>query len=275
MQKSKIIKKMIGNLVAWIISAILLIPLLLVLFNSLKTKQASVGMPFSFPEFPLQFENYLVVIEKGKLLNAFLHSMIYSLGSVLICTILASMAAYVLSRNRTRLNNVLYFFIALGIVMPVNFVTLMKTLQLANLYNTRMGIVLTYAAIQLPFTFFLIYSFVGKIPRDIDEAGVIDGCSPLKLFFLVIWPLMKPVTITVMVLSFLNTWNEFTLPLYFVSNSSKWPMTLAVYNFVGMYSREWNLICADIVLTSLPVILVYLFSQKYIVSGMTAGAVKG
>jgi ABC-type glycerol-3-phosphate transport system permease component len=111
--------------------------------------------------------------------------------------------------------------------------------------------------------------------KDLKEAAVIDGASPFGLFFRIVMPLMKPVLVTVMVLTFLNTWNEFVMPLYFLGSTDKWPMTLAVYNFFGMYFKDWNLVCADIVLTSLPVIVVYLLGQKYIVSGMTAGAVKG
>ena len=154
-------------------------------------------------------------------------------------------------------------------------ITLMKVMQATRLMNNRLGVVLLYTAIQTPFNVFLIHSFVGKIPRDIDEAALIDGASPARLFFAVILPLMKPVLVTVMVLTFLNTWNEFVIPLYVLGNSSKWPMTLAVYNFFGMYFKDWNLVCADIVLTCAPVIIVYLIGQKYIVTGMTAGAVKG
>ena len=141
--------------------------------------------------------------------------------------------------------------------------------------NTRTGIVLLYTATQVPFNVFLIHSFVSKIPQEIDEAAIIDGATPLGLFVRVVLPLLKPVLVTVMVLTFLNTWNEFVMPLYFLGNSNKWPMTLAVYNFFGMYFKDWNLVCADIVLTSAPVILVYLLGQKYIVAGMTAGAIKG
>ena len=204
-----------------------------------------------------------------------MNSLIYSVGSVALCAILAAMASFVLSRRRSKASKNLYLFFVLGITMPINFVSLMKIMQVLHLYNTRGGIILLYAALQLPFTIFLTYGFINKIPREIDEAAVIDGCSPIRLFFSVIMPLLKPVLVTVMVLTFLNTWNEFILPLYFTGSTDKWPMTLAVYNFFGIYFKDWNLICADIVLTSMPVILVYFLGQKYIVSGMTSGAVKG
>ncbi len=275
MKKRKGISLIGVNLLAWVLSLLLLAPLVLILMNSLKTSQAASDMSLALPEGGLHFENFSTVIEEGKLSATFLNSLLYSACSVLLCALLSAMAAYVFSRSRSRLNRFLYMFIVLGITMPINFVALMKVMQFTLLQNTRLGIILLYTAVQLPFNVFLIYSFVGKIPRDIDEAAVIDGCTPIRLFTAVVLPLLKPVLVTVMVLTFLNTWNEFVMPLYFLGSSAKWPMTLAVYNFFGMYATDWNLVCADIVLTCLPVIAVYLLGQRFIVAGMTAGAVKG
>jgi len=262
------------NVLAWTLSILLITPLVLILINSFKTSQEAAQMSLRLPSV-LQLENFKTVIERGKLGITFLNSLTYSVFSVLLCTLTSAMAAFVLSRNRSKANKIVYFLIVLGMAMPINFIALMKVMQTLDIINKRIGIILLYAAIQTPFNVFLIYSFVGKIPKDIDEAAIIDGCSPLQLFFSIIVPLIKPVLVTVMVLTFLNTWNEYILPLYFLGSSDKWPMTLAVYNFFGMYFRDWNLVCADIVLTSLPVIVVYLLGQKYIVTGMTAGAVKG
>ncbi|MFI3175092.1 MAG: carbohydrate ABC transporter permease [Bacillota bacterium] len=263
-----------ANVLAWSVSIILMIPLLLILFNSFKDSAAASDMALTLPT-SLMWENFALVIEKGKLDTAFMNSALYSISSVLLTTGLAAMASYTLSRNKSKLHNFLYFFIVLGITMPINFVALTQVMQFFSLNNSRLGIILLYAATQLPFNVFLIYSFVGKVPVDLDEAAVIDGCTPVQLFFVIILPLLKPVLVTVMVLTFLNTWNEFVMPLYFLGSTDKWPMTLAVYNFFGMYFQDWNLVCADIVLTCLPVIAVYLLGQKHIVSGMTAGAVKG
>jgi raffinose/stachyose/melibiose transport system permease protein len=185
------------------------------------------------------------------------------------------MSAFVFSRNPSKLNKFIYFFIILGISLPINYVALMKILQISMLNNTRLGIILLYTAVNIPISIFIMHSFVSTIPKEIDEAAIIDGCSPLKIFFYVIFPLFKPVVVTVGVLCFMSCWNEFIYPLYYLNSSFKWPMSLAVYNFFGQYVREWNIVCADIVLTSLPVIIVYILGQKYIVSGMTVGSVKG
>ncbi len=269
------LKLIFSNILAWIISVICLVPLVLILFNSLKDSIHASEMNLQLPQLPIQWSNFAVVIEKGKLFASFLNSLTYSVGSVLLCTVFAALAAYVFSRNQTKLNQILYLYMVLGITMPINYVALTKVLMVLQLNNTRGGIVLLYTAMQLPFTVFLFHGFVAKVPVELDEAAIIDGCNVWKLFFYIVFPMMKPAVATAVVLTFLNTWNEFVSPLYFLSSSTKWPMTLSVYNFFGIYFKDWNLVCADIVLTSAPVLLVYLFGQKYIVSGMTAGAVKG
>lgn len=275
MKAKKTVMAIIRNIIAWIFSAICLIPLLLILFNSFKDKKAASKMNLYLPDLPIQWSNFVTVIEKGKLAASFINSLIYSAGSVVLCVLFASLAAYVLSRNKTKLNRFLYMFIVLGITLPINYVALTKVLQFLHLNNTAIGIILLYTAMQLPFMTFLIHGFVARVPVELDEAAVIDGCGPVQLFFHIVFPMLKPAIATATVLTFLNTWNEFVSPLYFLNRTEQWPMTLSVYNFFGMYFKDWNLVCADILLTSLPVLIVYLFGQKYIVSGMTAGAVKG
>ncbi|MRM89997.1 ABC transporter permease subunit [Faecalicatena contorta] len=274
MRMKKKLSAILTNVIAWAISAVCMIPLLLILFNSLKNSNAASDMNLKLPG-SIEWSNFLNVIEKGKLGASFANSILYSVCSVAVCVLLAAMAAYVLSRNGSKFYRVIYMYLVLGITMPINYVALTKVMMFLHINNTRLGIILLYAAMQLPFSVFLIHGFVARIPRELDEAAVIDGCGSTRLFISIILPLLKPALATVIVLTFLNTWNEFVSPLYFLSSSDKWPMTLSIYNFFGMYFKEWNLVCADILLTSLPVILVYLAGQKYIVSGMIAGAVKG
>jgi len=270
----KTIKIIFVNCFAWIISLIVLIPVIIILINSLKTQAEAVSMTLIPPQ-KLQFNNYLQAIEQGKLVISFLNSAIYSITGSFIVVISCSMAAFVLSRNSTKINRFIYYFIILGIALPVNYVALMNIMKVTMLINTRIGISFLYAAVNIPLYLFITYAFINTIPKELDEAAVIDGCGPVSLFFYIIFPLLKPVLITVGVLCFMFCWNEFMLPLYYLNSSSKWPMSLAVYSFFGQFRQQWNLVCADIVLTSLPVVLIYIFGQKYIVSGMTAGAIKG
>lgn len=275
MAGKKRIQIILKNVLAWLVSLIMLIPLALIVINAFKPDEEAMTLTLALP-VNWTLANFSVVIEKGKLLMSFFNSMLYSLGATALTVLFASMAAYLMSRrNDSKFFRAIYMYLVLGIVIPINYVALMKVMQVTHLNNNRLGIVLLYTALQLPFMIFLIYGFVAKVPREMDEAAVMDGCGPLRLYFSIILPLLKPAVISASVLCFLNTWNEFIMPLYFLNSTTKWPMPLAVYNFFGQYSRSWNLICADILLTCLPVIIIYIACQKYIVGGQTAGAVKG
>ncbi len=241
------------------VSLVMFIPIYLVVVNSLKTDAEARAMGPGLPR-DLRLDNYDVVIDEGKLSQAFVNSMVYTVFATVLCVACATAAAFVLARNRTRLNRLLYLFLVIGIAMPVNYVTLTKVMQATNLVNTQLG---------------MIYSFVHTVPIEIDEAAIIDGCSPRQLFWRIMVPLLRPAWITVGILTFLDLWSEFIMPLYFLSSSDKWPMTLAVYNFFGIYESSWNLVSADVVLTILPVLVVFVFGQRYIKSGITTGAVKG
>jgi len=272
--KMKHLKKLPANVLAILISMAIFVPIYLLLVNSLKDEVQSRAMGVGLPT-GIHWENYLTVIEQGKLGVAFVNSMVYATGATIVVVILSTAAAFVLSRNRSPRSRFVYIFITLGLAMPINYVTLTKIMQATNLVNTVVGIVLLYAATKIPFAVFLTYAFVETIPKELDEAAILHGCGPFTLFFNIIFPLLTPAWVTTGILSFLDFWSEFILPLYFLQSSTKWPMTLAVYNFFGMFEARWNLVSADIVLTILPVIAVYLLGQRYIVSGMTTGAVKG
>jgi raffinose/stachyose/melibiose transport system permease protein len=264
----------IGNIVTVFISLMVLIPIVVLFLNSFKTQGESNKMSLSLPKEWI-FSNYKTVIEQGKLISSFFNSLLYATVSVLIIVIVVAAAAFVIARNRKGINNIIYYFILSGIAIPINNVALMKVLQALELVNTRLGIILVYAAINIPLSLFLSYGFISTIPREIDEAAVIDGCGPIKLFVKIILPLLKPIISTLFVLNFMAIWNDFTMPLYYLNNSAKWPMTLAVYNFFGAFENSWNLVSADIMLTLLPVLIVFILGQKYIVGGVAAGSVKG
>jgi raffinose/stachyose/melibiose transport system permease protein len=274
MMRMRTLRRFTNNTLAVVVSLIMITPVYLVFVNALKTKVQASSMGVELPT-EMQWQNFATVIEKGKLSMSFGNSLLYALVATLISTTLAALAAYALSRNRTRFNRAIYFFIIAGIAMPTNFVTLTKVMQLTHLINTQLGIIVLYAATHIPINVLLIYAFIETIPRELDEAAIIDGCSPLRLFTRVIYPLLTPVLVTAAVLNLIDFWNEFLLPLYYLNRTTNWPMTLAIYNFFGQYQSDWSLVSADIVLTILPVIIIYLMAQRFIFSGMTAGAVKG
>ena len=264
----------VNNLMASGSALIVLAPIYLVFVNALKTRVEASSMGVDLPSDP-QWGNFSTVIEQGKLGGALFNSVLYSFGATALCVTLSALAAWVLARNRSRRHRIIYLLLIMGIAMPTNFVTLTKVMQWTHLVNTEAGIILLYAATQIPFSVFLIYAFIRTLPRELDEAALIDGCTPLRVFRSVIFPQLTPVIVTLGVLTILNVWNEFLLPLYYLNRSSAWPMTLAVYNFYGQFQADWGLVSADVVLTILPVILIYLVAQRWILSGVSAGAVKG
>lgn len=274
MNTRKIVNKIGISFVSWVIVLVFLLPVAVVVVNSLKTSAESSIMNLQLPAIP-QFDNYLTVIERGKLVITFLNSLLYSMGSSLLVVFLTLAAAFVLSRNKSRLSSFIYYFMVLGIALPLNYVALMQVMKILGLMNSQVGIILLYASISIPISLFISFGFVSTIPKELDEAAVIDGCRPIQLFIRIIVPLMQPIAVTIFVLSFMSCWNDFILPLYFLNSTDKWPMTLAVYNFFGIFQTQWNLVSADIVLTSLPVLIIFILGQKYIVGGLTAGAVKG
>ena len=269
----KKIKRAVHFLFVAVLSFLILLPIYFIIINSLKTVEESRTLSFALPEV-FQWGNYIEVIKAASLVRAFGNSMLMAGVSVMICVLTGAMASYVLSRRQTKLHNALYVYFFLGLIAPVNYVTTLFTLKFLHLQNTYTGIILEFGTLGIPFLVFLYYGFYDSIPRELDEAAVIDGCTPFQLFFRVIFPLLKPATITGLVLNFLGAWNDFVTPLYLLSDNKKLGMTNSIYNFFGEHFNDWNMIFADIVLTVIPIVILYLCGQKYIVSG-TAGAVKG
>ena len=190
MKRKKVYMGILLNVITVIISLIFLIPLLVVFLNSFKNKAESNTMTLHLPN-EWVFENFQVVIERGKLIQSFFNSFFYAVAGSLLIVLLISAAGFVLARNRSRINRFLYYFLILGIAMPINNVTLMKVMKLTHLINTRMGMILIYAAINIPISLFIIYGFVGNIPVEIDEAAIIDGCDAKNLLVRIGFPLLK------------------------------------------------------------------------------------
>ena len=269
----KFIKTFLKQFVCIVLSLTVLIPFYMVFINSFKTKGEAARMALSFPKEWL-FSNYTEVIEQGRLVQGFSNSLTYALVSTVIGVIACAMASFVMCRKRTKLNTFLYYFVLCGLFFPVNYVTLVRVLDVFHLTNSKSGIIVTFTSAMIPFCVFTIRNFVLSIPIELDEAAVIDGAGPLSLFFKIIMPLLKPTLVTCFILQFMGVWNDFLTPLYLSSQSRLFPMTMAVYQFFGKNKNYWNYIFADIILTCIPVIIVYMIGQRYIIGGMTSGAVK-
>lgn len=259
---------------ALILCASVILPMYMVFINSFKDKRGGNLMGFDLPKQWL-FENYVTVFEKGKLATSFFNSCLYSFVSAICVVFIAALATYVISRRSGKRAGFLYLFLIIGLFLPVNYVSLIKIMSMLGLYGTRLGMILYYLGANMSFAVFICYGYFSNVPRELDEASLIDGASPMRTYVSVIFPLLKPICVTIFVLTFMSIWSDFTTPLYLINQTNMWPMNLAIYNFFGKFDSQWNLVFADIMMTVFPVFIVYLLCQKQIVGGLTTGAVKG
>lgn len=255
-------------------SFIILIPLYYVLINSFKTQPAAAEMSLSFPsEFRIA-ENYAEVFERGNILSAFKNSVIISFCSVAAILLFSAMAAYIIQRRGGKAMSHAWTLVMIGLIIPASMVTTTLFCRAMGL-QSQSAVIMVFIATQFPLSTFIFRGFYGSIPRELDEAAVIDGCGSFSLFFKIILPLLKPVMMTVFILNFIEIWNNFSISVYFLSSSQDYVMPLTIYFFFGQYKSSWNLVFADVIIVALPVIIAYIFAQKHIISGMVSGAVKG
>lgn len=255
-------------------SLLILLPVLIMIFGSFKTSAEVLDFSLKLPE-KWMFSNYVRVFEEGELARAFWNSVLITGISSIINIVASSAASFILARRETKLANTLYMYFFMGLIAPMSTITTIRIVQALGFYGSITSVILIYASLNTAFSVFLYSGFIKTIPKALDEVAFLEGANVLGVFFRIVTPLILPVNATVAIMVFMSVWNDITIPLYFLTDSSTWTMPLSIYNFYGKYSREWNLIFANLVLTSLPVFILYLFGQKYIVSGLTAGAVKG
>ncbi len=252
------------------------IPFYFVIVNSFKNKVESAEMNLKWPSVFRIYENYseVLTVNKSVVLRAFLNSTLLTALSIILLVMICSMAGFVMQRRTGKATPFINFLVLAGLMIPPAVVPTIWVLNGAGLFKSLAGLVLVEAALSFPFSSILYKSFMATIPKEIDEAAIIDGCSGFGLFFRIILPLLKSVTSTVIVLSSVGIFNDFVNPLYFLPGAKNVTVQLTLYNFTNMYNTSWNLLFADVVLISIPPLLLFIFFNKKIVAGMTAGAVK-
>jgi len=261
-------------LAAFVIVLIFIVPMALVLLNSFKSSAEASAFNFELPQVWL-FSNYLEVLTDKSVGRGLLNSAIITVGVTVGTILVCSIAAFVIARRTNRMSAGVYSYLIAGMIAPFAFLPAIRVLQFLGLYNTHLGLILVDIGTQVPFITLILVGFIKQIPRELDEAAILDGCGPFSLFFRVIFPLLKPVSFTALILLFTFAWNEFQNVLFLTSGSNVWTMPMTVFNFQGLHTYNYALVCANLIVTILPVLVVYLFSQKYIMSGIMSGAVKG
>ena len=272
------IQRWIIGMIAILMSAIVfLVPFAFVLIQAAKSPTEASSMDFALPAHWLFWDNLVQVLQSndGIIITAFVNSTILTVASVAVMVVFSAMVGYVLQRKRTRWNPVINFFVLAGLIVPPAVVPTIWVLQGLGIFKTLFSGVLVEATFGLSFSILLFRAFVATIPRELDEAATIDGAGPIRLFFRVILPLLRPVIVTVIVVQAVAVFNDFQNPLYFLPGNDLATVQLTLYNFQGQSLSEYNLLFMDILLITIPPLVLYIFFNRQIVAGMTSGAIKG
>ena len=267
---------LIGFLVA--LAVVYLVPMLLVFMNSFKGRFFISGTPFALPDAKtfVGMHNYFAGIAKTGFLSAFGYSLFITFFSVATVVLFTSMTAWCITRVKSRISSGIFYLLIYSMIVPFQMVmfTMSKVANILHLDNP-VGIIVLYLGFGAGLSVFIFSGFVKSIPVEIEEAAVIDGCNPIQTFFLIVFPILKPIYITVAILNTMWIWNDYLLP-YLVIGSSYRTIPIAVQYLRGGYgSQDMGAMMALLVLAIVPIIIFYLALQKYIVEGVVAGAVKG
>lgn len=256
---------------------VFVIPFLFIIMMAVKDKQQSALRDFSWPNGFHLFGNIYEVAKTRNwmIITAFINSTLITVVSVTLLIVLAAMVGFVLARRKTRWNGLIEFLILAGLMIPPAVVPTIWLLQGLKLFGTLHGMILIQVAYNLPFSIILYRAFIATVPRELDEAAVIDGARPLDVFFRIILPLLWPVTVTNIVVQSVGIFNDFTNPLYYLPGNQNATVQLTLYNFQSQFSTAYNLLFTNILLITIPPLIVFMFFNRQIVAGMTAGAVKG
>lgn len=230
----------------------------------------------SIPKSP-HWQNYKNAVMEVKLWNNFKNNVIITSLGVTGIILFSSMAGYKLSRTPGKLSAMIFFFMWISMLIPFYSIMfpLIKIAQVLHIKSSLFGLPLIYVGLGINFAIFLYHGFVKSIPRELEEAALMDGCGQFQTFFRIVFPLLAPITVTIAILDVLWIWNDFLLPLVMINKYKNYTLVLIASSFIGMYKTKWDSILPILMLTSIPVIIFYLIFQKYIVKGIAEGAVKG
>ena len=274
--KKHIIKTWILSIAALAVGIVFVSPLYLVFVNSVKTVREIYLSPLGLP-VEISWNNFGRVMEKIDFGQALKNSLFFVVFGVAGLLVICSMAAYRLARHRTRVNKFVYLLLVTSILVPFQtvMIPLIKIIASIGLYNTRIGVLLAYYGYGIPFAVFLFYGFLSSIPREIEEAALIDGGSLFQVYRCIILPLLKPICVTVAVLDVLWIYNDFLLPFVLISDNELRTLPLVMYTFFTAYERPWDLAMASLTMVLTPAIIMFVILQKQITGGIVSGAVKG
>ena len=265
------------SLIMTVLALVYIYPLILVIINSLKTFAQIMENVIALPSH-LEWENFANAFRLMRYPNLFINTLIVTCMGTAGVVLLASLAGFKLSRTRTRISWLVFLVCVAPMMIPFHsfMIALVKVARTFHLTNSIWGLGVVYWGLGVPLSLFLYHGFVKTVPTELDDCAAMDGARPLRAFFQVIFPLLQPVTVSVIVINAMWMWNDFLLPLLILGGAkASQTLQLAAYNFFGQYKIEWQSAMAGVLLTITPAIIFYLILQRHIIKGMVAGAVKG
>ncbi|MGV8908031.1 MAG: carbohydrate ABC transporter permease [Propionicimonas sp.] len=258
-------------------TALFLVPFAFIFTMAAKDKNEASMLEFSWPAHFQLWENIVSVFQARDymLIIAFINSTILTVTSVTVMVVFGAMIAYVLDRRKSRLNPLINGLVLAGLIIPPAVVPTIWVMQSLGIFKTLPGLIMIEVAFGLAFTVLTIRAFIATIPRELDEAAIVDGAGPLTLFFRVIFPLLRSVIVTIIVVQSIFVFNDFQNPLYFLPGDANATVQLTLFNFQSQAATSYNLLFANILVITIPMLVMYIIFQRQIVAGLTSGAVKG
>ncbi|WP_445671172.1 carbohydrate ABC transporter permease [Paenibacillus sp. FSL K6-2524] len=259
-----------------LLGILFLVPFYFLFVNSVKTFGDLLTNAASLPK-TIEWGNYARAFDITNFPTALGNSLLITVGSNVLLVIICAMAAYYMVRNNNRFNRLLYIIFVAAMVVPFQsiMIPLVKVTSKLGLMDSIPGLIICYLGFGVPMSVFLFHGFVKSIPLEIEEAATVDGSNVYGVFYRVVFPLLKPMLVTVFILNTLWIWNDYLLPSLILQSDHLSTIPIATFAFFGQYTKQWDLALPALVMGVLPIIIFFLFMQRYIIEGITAGAVKG
>ena len=264
-----------GSAALWVYAIAALIPLMLMVANSFRTTSSLYSDPLGAP-WPLKLDSYAKAWTEGRFGEYFTNSLLVTVGAVALSTTVSTMAAYGLARSRSRLLTMLESVFISGLMLPIHLAILpiFYLLDGFGLVDSRLGLMLVYAAAGVPFSIFVLTTFFRQLPPELEEAARIDGANSWQMFVRIMVPMVRPAVATVVVFRFVPIWNDFLFPLVLLRTREKYTVPVGLTTFFGEYATDWSSLFAGLVIATVPLIILFLVATKQIVAGLTAGMIK-
>ncbi|MGG3468616.1 carbohydrate ABC transporter permease [Neobacillus pocheonensis] len=268
-------KTFIGEIFAILLGLVFLIPFYYLISNSLKPFAEILSNTSALPKV-FMFDNYVNAFEKLNYLKVFTNSFLITVVSNVVLVVFCSMAAYMLVRTKKKISNVIFMTFVAAMIIPFQsiMIPLIKTAGNLGMLNSIWGLVIMYLGFGSGMTIFLYHGFIKGIPVELEEAAIIDGCSRFGVFWRIVFPLLKPITVTIIILNSLWIWNDYLLPSLVLQDPELRTIPLATFFFFGQYTKQWDLALAALVLGIIPLLIFFFSMQKHIIKGITSGSIK-